>query len=314
MISRRRVILAVPTKPEQTMRSKLTTIAAALIIFLFSCRRDAIDAPKPQADPKLKRSVTKDSSGKILSAAQYNDREQIIFDTAFQNGAAVIWIANEYNSKGKRTKYILTAPTLTPTGYHWMDIDEYVDDTIPVLYRHFLHGSQTLLTKHIYNASKQLVLDSNYHTAIGAPSSTPYTMVYTYDAQGRRKSETRLNEFSDSVTHKVYQYQTSANHLEVLTTGYSYNPYNAGSSLVVTDYNSSGKILSEKTYAPVNQLYSQKDYTYDVNGYVIKAITTDPSSTNTWEYRYTYNAFGRPDKEERFYQNKQSVTVFYYYE
>ena len=120
-----------------------------------------------------------------------------------------------------------------------MHIAEYKDDTIPVIYRHYLHGSQTLLTKHIYNASKQLIVDSNFHTAI-----TP-----------------------------------------------------------------------ERTYLPSNQLYSQTDYVYtlDANTNLLKTVQTDLSG-NVSEARFTNNSFGKPEKEERYYQNKLALTLYYYYE
>lgn len=311
MISSRRVILAVPTKHELTMRSTLTLSAIAIIIMLFSCRRDAIDSPKPQSTPKLKRIVTKDSAGNITATASYNEWELSVGDSVFSNGILSAWTSNEYNSKGKRTKSFLYIPSITAVGYHWMYIDEYKDDTIPVLSRTYLHGSQTLLTKHFYNASKQLVLDSNYHTAVGASFSTPYTYIYTYDAQGRLLTNTRLDEKKDSVNHIAYSYST--NHIEVLSI--SFTPYGRYSTLGVTDYTSSGRILSQKTYSSLNQLLTQTDYayTFDTKGNVIKTISTDLSG-NTRESRFTVNTFGRPDKEERFYQNKPTITLFYYYE
>jgi hypothetical protein len=298
------------------MRSTLTLFAISIIIILFSCRRDAIDSPKPQADPKLKRTVTKDSAGIITYTRQYNDREQIIFDTAFnKNGTPSVWVANEYNNKGKQTKYLLTFPALTATGYHWMDIYEYKDDTVLVSYKHFLHGNQTFLTKYFYNTSGQYILDSNYHITFSGTIDKSYVRAYSYETQGRKKTETRLNEFSDSVSHIVYEYQNSPNHQEILKTSFGFNPRGSASSLTVTDFTSSGKILSEKTYAPINQLSSQTDYTYDGNGNLLKKVAT--SSIGVSEEHYFNNPItGKPEKMESFNRNRplNIFTTFYYYE
>jgi hypothetical protein len=296
------------------MKSTLTLSATALIIILFSCRHDAVDSPRPQNIPKLKRIVAKDSTGRITATTTYNDRELVVADSAFSsNGTPTVWTAWEYNSKGKRTKYTMWVPSITSPGYHWMDVDEYRDDTIPVTYRHYLHGSQTLLTKHIYNASNQLVLDSNFHTAITPPASSIYKWTYTYDAQGRLLTHTRFNDLNDSVSQSTYSYAT--NHKEVMSIGFQYNPYSRSSSLTVTDYSPSGRILSEKTYTGLNQLFSQTDYayTFDANNNLLKTVKTDISG-NTWESRFTNNSFGKPDIEERFYRNKPAATIYYYYE
>lgn len=296
------------------MRSVLTLSAIVLSIFLFSCERDSIDSPRPQDVPRLKRIVTKDSAGRIASTRTFNQQELIIADSSFSlTGVPTVWTAYEYNSKGKQIKYTLWAPSLTASGYHWMDVYEYKDDTIPVIYRHYLHGSQTLLTKHIYNASNQIVVDSNFHTAITPPASTNYILTYSYDGQGRLLTDTRFNELNDSVTHHIYSYST--NRKEVVNIGFQYNPYYRGSSLTVTDYSPSGRVLSEKTYVQQNQLYSQTDYIYtlDANNNLAKTVKTDLSG-NTWESRFTNNSYGKPDKEERFYQNKPTGALYYYYE
>jgi hypothetical protein len=295
------------------MRSTLTLFAIAIIIILFSCRRDAIDSPKPQADPKLKRTVTKDAAGKIIHTTNYNGLGSAITDTGFSNGIHWVWTLNEYNNKGKRTKSTLWSPTFNPSGHHWMDTDEYLDDTLSIISKHYLRDNLTLLTKHFYNASKLLVLDSNYHTAVGATTSTVYTRRFSYDGERRLLTTTRVAANSDTVTHVTYQYTNSSLHSEVLTTGYSYDPvFSSSSSLVVTDYNTAGKILSEKTYSPVNQLSSQTDNYYDTNGNLVRTVKTSPG--NMWETRYTNNSAGKPEKAEAYYQNTATTTTFYYYE
>jgi hypothetical protein len=293
------------------MRSALTIFTTALIVLLFSCRRDEIDSPQQQDEPKLRRTVVKDSADKIIRIVTYSKRDQLDTDSVFQNGSLIAWTLNEYNSKGKRTKSTLWAPVFNPSGHHWMDISEYKDDTLLIISRHFLRDNQTLLTKHFYNASKQLILDSNYHTAVGSPVSTPYIRAYTYDAQGRLLTNTRLNELNDSVNQSSYQYFT--NRTEMISTNWSYNPNGRWSSLFVTEYTATGKVLSEKTFSPLTQLSSQTDYTYDVSGNLIKTVTTNLS--NTWENRYTNNAItGKPEKMHSYYQNRLSSTTFYYYE
>jgi hypothetical protein len=290
------------------------TLSAALVCLLFSCRRDAVDSPKPQDAPKLVLSILKDTSGIVGQITHYNSMELLAFDTTFNNGKPYVWQSREYNSKGKPVKVVTTAPVFNPNGYLYTDFKEYKDDTVLVGYRHFLKGTETGNEKYFYNSSGQRILDSNYHRPIGGTTWAGSAIRYTYefDPQGRKIAETQVIGNGDSSLHSVYTYGPG-NHQEKLTTSYYYNPFRKFTSLSTFDYTASGKILSEKNYDFQNQLSLEYDYTYDGNGNLIKKNYLDGLG-NRYEELYINNSFGKLERMERWSLNKLNYTIYYYYE
>jgi hypothetical protein len=284
------------------------------VILISSCTRD-IDIPKPLADPLLKRTVQTDTLGAILRVAYYNEFELVTLDTTFLRGTRNPGMSNisTYNAKGKRTRLENTIQVLYTGGYYWAFQDHYLDDTLPTVSYRYLRGNQVAEITHFYNASRQLIKDSTYHT----PNYGTFTYLtkYEYDASGRLSSSLDLNDKRDTSKYITYRY--SPNTVEKFEKSFDYYiPYVLeGYSKIVTEYTASGKILSEKQYGgEIPRLITQIDYTYDAGGHLLKKTTIHPGSA-TQEERYTNNSTtGKPEKMQNFVGDVPGYITFYYYE
>lgn len=280
------------------------------VIFIASCTRE--DGPQPAADVVLKYSITRDTANRITRVAHYNEFELVTFDTLYAaaTGAVGMTYMNTYNSKGKRLRSENTIPILYTAGYYWAWQDQYQDDTLSLVTYRYLKGNQVADIRHFYNAERRLILDSTYHT----PNYGTYTYLtrYTYDASGRLSSELDLNDTRDTTKYITYTY--SGNKMERLTMSIDYIVPSRSFGRSVFEYNTSGKIVSEKNYnIQTSEVGSQVDYTYDAAGNLLKKISTSVSSQPI-EERYTINAAtGKKEKMEYFTNNiLRSITTYYY--
>lgn len=287
-------------------------VGAICAVVLVSCSRQNADLPQPQAGPQLKRMVRTNASDAVIQVTHYNEFELATFDTIFQTGTPIVGMTyiSQYNAKGKRTRMENTIPILYTGGYYWAYQDYYQDDTLPTVTYRYLKGKQVAEITHFYNASKQLVLDSTYHT----PNYGTYTYLnkFEYDAQGRLTREVELNDTRDTVYHIIYQY--APNRVEKWQKSFYYNPVFVSYGLIVSEYSSSGKILSEKGYDGQGgtQVLSQTDYTYDAAGNLLKKARILPAASATEERYFNNSTTGKPDKME-FYQNGQLIYIYHYY-
>jgi hypothetical protein len=286
--------------------------ALSLLALIASCSRD-IDAPTPLAEPVLKRTVQRDTAGRIVKVSYYNEQGLVTIDTAF--GGSSLPIAaintNTYNSRGKRIRWENFLPILYTSGFYWALQDHYQDDTIPTVTYRYFKGNQVARITHSYNALRQLVLDSTWHT----PNYGTFTYLtrYTYDANGRLSSSLDLNDNRDTTSYITYLY--SANRVEKYILKIDYAVGTRGNGLVVTEYSASGKILSEKNYSvQPQQLYSQVDYTYDAADRLLKK-TSIQNGVVTQEDRYYYSSTtGKAEKMEYYAGNQLRYVTTYYYE
>jgi YD repeat-containing protein len=285
--------------------------ALCAVVLIASCRKNDVDIPKQQA-PLLKRTVETNSSGVITRIAYYNEFEQIALDTIFMSGTrnpGMTW-NNTYNSKGKLTRSENHYQVIYTAGYYWAYSHEYLNDTFPTVSYRFLKGNQVAKITHIYNSSKQLVMDSTYHTPNYGIFS--YLRKFEYDALGRMKSILDLDYKRDSTRYIVYQYfpnkiESASKALDPLFS--NYGTWGIG----VREFNAAGQIISDKGFVdPVTVAGENVDFTYDATGRLLKKINYNGSTTT--EERYYYNSFGRIDKVERYYNNILSYTTTYYYE
>jgi hypothetical protein len=292
------------------MRKVLCMLCISLAF--FSCSKENIPAPQPQAEPLLKRTVVKNSVGVINRISHYNEFELVTFDTIYQPGTAAIGMTYTYtyNSKGKQTFLENSIPILYTGGPYWAYRDEYKNDTVPTVSYRYLKGKQTSAITHFYNTIGQLVLDSTYHT----PNYGTFTYLkkYEYDGSGRLSSTLDLNDSRDTTEYITYQY--TLNRVESFRVSISYgsvNTYRYGKE--VKDYTPFGKILSEKMYdGQTLQLYF--DYTYDAGGRLLKKATLQNDSNSLEELYFNNILTGKLEKIE-YYSNGQMTNVkTYYYE
>jgi hypothetical protein len=281
------------------------------VVFMASCTREGME-PQPLLLPVLKYTIQRDSAERIMRASHYNEFKLVTFDTIYQAGTSNIGMTymNTYNSKGKRLRSENFIPILYTGGFYWAWQDHYKDDTIPLVTYRYLKGNQVAEITHIYNGAGKLIIDSTYHT----PNYGTFTYLskYEYDANGRLSSALELNDTRDTTSYTTYQY--SANKVEKLTMRIDYFIPMRSYGRNVTEYNASGKILSEKGYmVPGTEVYSQVDYTYDAAGNLLKKISTSVSSPSQ-EERYFINAgTGVTEKMEYYYDNKlRNITTYYY--
>jgi hypothetical protein len=247
-----------------------------------------------------------------MRVAYYNELELITVDTSFQTGTRNPGMidVNTYNSKGKRIRWENTIPLLYTGGFYWALQDQYLDDTLPTATYRYLKGNQVARIAHLYNAARQLIMDSTYHT----PNYGTFTYLtkYWYDALGRLANSTDLNDTRDTTAYITYQY--APNTVEKSVTSFNYNPVSMGYSKIVTEYTAAGKILSEKKYnGQVPQLFSQTDYTYDAAGHLLtKTIASTGAALQ--EERYINSATGKPEKMEYYLGGQLAHVTTYYYE
>ncbi len=287
------------------MKSKLT---AGLLVFLFtSCTRNMDMQPFEQSSPSLKKTVTTDTSGRVVRVVYYNDKELPVQDTSYASNGTMIYTINQYNSRGKRTRMEYSAPIIYNAGYLWAYNDSYVNDTLLNLSFRFYKGSEVARTKHFYNAAGHLVLDSMYNY-----SATVWTRTreLSYDVQGRLRTDISFSSSRDTIQAISYAY--SGNRMESIKMDYNEQLSAKTYQKLVTDYNNTGAVVSEKQYAALTQMVSQTDYTYDANGYLTKKTFTQPPYIT--EERYTNNSFGKPDKMETFVNDKKTFIQTYYYQ
>jgi hypothetical protein len=281
------------------------------VVMIFSCSRESIDVPKPQADPLLKRTVQIDASGNVMRVAYYNEFELVSIDTSFASGAPGMINVSTYNAKGKRTRLETTIPILYTGGFYWAYQDYYQDDTLPIVHYRYLRGNQVARIAHFYNASRQLILDSTYHT----PNYGTFTYLnkFEYDMSGRLSSSLDLNDTRDTTSYTTYQY--ALNKVEKTVINFNYSAFKTYSK-TVTEYTASGKILSEKGYSGEPfQFVTQTDYTYDGTGHLLKKTVLSMTGSAPQEERYFNNSIsGKPEKMEYYLDNQLRYTVTYYYE
>jgi hypothetical protein len=288
-------------------------LVCSIILLFISCSREEINPVENPVEPRLIRTVQTNTSDGIMRVSHYNELGFVAFDTIFNTGTSVAGMTylNLYNAKGRRTRMENTIPMLYTTGYYWAWSDEYQNDTLPTITYRYLKGNQVAKIMHLYNASLQLIKDSTYHT----PNYGTFTYLtnYTYDASGRLASSTDLNDLRDTTSYSTYQY--APNRIEKTTLTINHDLSIRGYSLMVTEFNAAGKIISEKKYGgPPYVLVTQTDYTYDAMGSLLKK-TTSPVGANVQEERYSNNSTtGKPEKMELYVANVLAHTVTYYYQ
>lgn len=287
-----------------------TFCALSLLVVVASCTRN-IDAPTPLSEPVLKRTIQRDTADRIVKVAYYNEQGLVTVDTSFGGGTIAAINTNTYNASGKRIRWENFLPVLYTSGFYWALQDHYQDDTIPTTTYRYLKGNQVAQITHFYNASRQLIMDSTWHT----PNYGTYTYLtkYTYDGSGRLASSLDLNDNRDTTSYITYKYP--ANRVEKYMLKIDHTVGLRGNGLVVTEYSVSGKILAEKIYnvEPL-QLYSQVEYTYDASDRLLKK-TSMQNGAVTQEDRYFYNGTtGKTEKMEYYLGNQLRYVTTYYYE
>jgi hypothetical protein len=291
------------------MRNKIYILSATILI--ASCTRD-YDPPLPP-DPVLKRTVQTDTSGAITRIMYYNEFELVTFDSVFYTGTRNAGMINlyTYNVKGKLTRHEYLLPVIYTGGYYWAWQYSYQNDTLLTATHRYFKGNQVAHITHFHNASRQLIMDSTYHT----PNYGIFTYLnkYAYDASGRLSSSLELNDTRDTVNYTTYQY--APNRIEQSVIHVEYNPVIKSNTKIVTEYNTAGKMVSEKQYGgQALQLVSQTDYLYDAANHLLKK-TMSATGNPSQEDRYFNNPItGKHEKMEHYENNQLRYVITYYYE
>ena len=291
---------------------KTWCIVCAMVI--LSCTKEVTDGPAPQSLPLLKRTVQTDTSGAVMRVTHYNEFELVTFDTAYDSKThnVGLYYINEYNAKGKRIKQQYFLPILYTGGSYWEWHYHYQNDTLPDYTYRYFRGNQVAHNTYFYNAARQLVMDSTYHT----PNYGTYTYLskFTYDAAGRIASSLNLNEVRDTTAYITYQYTPNKVEKTTMNIMYTPQPY-ITNGITTTEYTSNGKILLEKGINPdLPQHFTQTAYTYDGSGNLLKKITTSSGAAPAEERYFNNSTTGKPEKMEYYLDNRLIYVVTYFYE
>jgi hypothetical protein len=288
------------------MKTTLFFIFTGLIL-LFSCTPDVI---KPEPEDKLKYTIRRDTTGRIIQSTYFNEWGLSVTDSVFNANNVLAYAYKwEYNAKGKLTRWSSKdIPFFGDDNIVRLEEYTYAKDTVLQQKRNYFRGQPLEVLKLFYNNAGQHVLDSFFSSS----NFLFWTKKIEYNNEGKLARETILNGNGDTLNLVTYAY--SANKVETRTTSYTYNPFSKSNHLTVTDFTGAGKILSELSYNNSGVNYLRTIYTYDASGHLrSKHFTNSSPPASTTEERYVIGSNGKPVTMESYFNDRlRSITTFYY--
>ena len=116
---------------------------------MFSCSPDVI---KPEPEDKLKRSIKRDTTGRITGITHFNEWALPVTDSLFNsNNVLTLAYQWEYNAKGKLTRWSSKNFQLFGDNVERLEEYTYAKDTVLLQKKRYFRGQPLDLLKQFYN-------------------------------------------------------------------------------------------------------------------------------------------------------------------